>query len=171
MKPELKYGLSAGFAACLWMLAEYALGLHTRHLDVWQYTDAASFLVFVPPLWLLLHQRQAALGPGQPLSLWDAVVRAMLMSLVAALVIYVFMVAYTAFLNPGWVDTVLNWKVAHWRAAQESEEAIRRQITAYRRLHTPVGLAAGLLVSTPLLGGIIAVFLAVWLNLRARRAR
>ncbi|MBI2518485.1 MAG: DUF4199 domain-containing protein [Opitutae bacterium] len=171
MRAELKYGLLAGFAVCLWMLIEYALGLHTKYLDAWQYTDAASFIVFVPPLWLLLKSRQAALAPGEPLSLLVAVLQAMLMSLIAALVIYVFTVAYTFFLNPGWVDTVLAWKVEHWRAAHETEESIRRQITSYRNLHAPVGLAASLLISTPLLGGILAVFLTVWLNLRARRAR
>lgn len=171
MKPELKYGLIAGFATCLWMLAEYALGLHTRYLDLWQYTDAASFLVFIVPLWMLLKQQQAALAPGEPLPLWEGLLRSMFTSLIAALVIYVFVVAYTLFINPAWVDTVLAWKVEHWRAAHEPEESIRRQITLYRSLHTPTGMAATLVISTPLLGGIIAVFLTVWLNLRARRAR
>lgn len=171
MRPELKYGLFAGFATCLWILAEYALGLHTRRLDLWQYTDAASFLVFAVPMWRMLRLRQAELGPGAALPLWEALLRAMSLSLVAVLVIYVFMVAYTRFINPAWVDTVLDWKVARWRAAQESEESIRQQIAAYRNLHTPAGMAAMLLLTTPLLGGILAIFLTVWLNLRAQRAR
>jgi drug/metabolite transporter (DMT)-like permease len=167
----LKYGLLAGFATCLWILAEYALGLHTRHLDLWQYTDAASFLVFIVPMWRMLRRRQAELGPGAALPLGEVLLRAMGLSLVAALVIYIFMVAYTRFLNPAWVDTVLDWKIARWRAARESEESIRQQIAAYRHRHTPAGMAAMLVITTPLLGGILAIFLIVWLNLRAQRAR
>jgi hypothetical protein len=169
MSPESKYGLVAGFGACVWMMAEYALGLHTRHLEIWQYTDALSTLILVVAIYLMLKRRRGELPPGTILPLWRPLLSAVLASLVAACIIYVFSTIYTLWINPGWVDTVLNWKVAKWRAAEIPETEIRRQITAYRYMHSPVGRANALLVTTPLLGAIVGVFVTVWLNLRARR--
>jgi hypothetical protein len=169
MSPETKYGLFAGFGTCVWMLLEYALGLHTRYLDLWQYTDACSTLVLIVSLYLLLRKRRTDLPPGTIVSLWRPIGSAVLASLVAACIIYVFTTAYSLWINPGWVDAVLNWKVAKWRAAGMAEAEIRQQITAYRWTHGPIGSAVALLVSTPLFGAIIAIFATVWLNLRARR--
>ena len=170
MSPESKYGLIAGFGTCLWMLIEYALGLHTRHLDVWKYTDACSILVLIVSVYLMLRSRRRALPPGTVLPLWRPMFSSILTSLVAACLIYVFSTIYTIWINPGWVDTVLNWKVAKWRAAEVAEPEIRRQITAYRSMHSPVGSAVALLITTPLFGAIVGVFSTVWLNLRARRS-
>src|SRR5262245_2248953 len=118
MSPESKYGLIAGFGTCLWMLIEYALGLHTRLLDLWQYPDSCSTLLLIVSVYLMLMNRRRDLLPGTVLPLRRPMFSAILMSLVAACVIYVFSTVYTLWINPGWVDTVLNWKVAEWRAAE-----------------------------------------------------
>ncbi|HET7534943.1 MAG TPA: hypothetical protein VFJ90_00715, partial [Candidatus Didemnitutus sp.] len=73
----------------------------------------------------------------------------------------------TVWINPGWMDPVLNWKVTKWREAGEAETEIRRRIVAFR---SPVNQAVAALVMTPLFGAIVAIFSTVWLNLRARRS-
>lgn len=170
MKPELKYGLLAGAGGILWSLAEFALGFHGPRIAWWEYAELASIIVLVVPLYLLLRDRSNELPPFQPLPLWEALLRSLAATLVYGLVGYIYAVAYSQWVNPGWVDHLLEWKVADWRAADVPETEIRERIRAFRWTHGPTGMLAAFAVGLPVVGAIAAIFLTVWLNLRRRRA-
>lgn len=169
MRPELKFGLIAGAAGVLWSLAEYLLGFHGVLIAWWEYAELASIIVLVVPLYLLLRNRSNELPPFQSLPLWEAMLRSLAVTLVYGLVGYIYAVAYSQWINPGWVDHLLEWKVAAWRAASVPEPEIRERITAFRWSHGPTGMLAAFAVGMPVVGAIIALFLTVWLNLRRRR--
>lgn len=170
MRPEIKYGLMAGAAGIVWSLAEFLLGIHGRWIAWWQYTEIASIVVLLVPLYWLLRDRSNELPPFESLRLWEAMLRCLAATLVYGLAGYVYAVAYGRWINPGWADHLLEWKVAAWREAAMPETEIRERITAYRWTHGPVGMLAAFAVGTPVIGAIAALFLTVWINLRRRRA-
>ena len=85
MKPELKYGLLSGLGVCLWILAEYFLGLRAAPSGIGQYAGFVSNLIPLLAVWLLLKKKQAELGPF--FSVWRGVLAGLSMSLAASLVI------------------------------------------------------------------------------------
>lgn len=168
VRPELKFGLIAGGGISLWFFGEYLLGLHTKYLAWGENTGRFSSLILILTLWSLLRQQQAAFGPLFTLrrGLWSG----LFASFIAATVIYIFFALYGRFINPGWLDVALQWKVDRLRAAAVSEIKIREYITYFREMNTARGLLYSTLLNWTLQGGLMAVLLTFWLNWRARKA-
>ena len=168
IRPELKYGLVAGGGVSLWFYTEYLLGLHTTRLALGEYSGRFSSLVLLIALWLLLKMKREAFGPLFTLrsGLWSGLFTAF----VAATVIYIFLALYGQFINPGWLDHALAWKVEQLRAAKVPETEIREQITFYRQTNTARGLLYSTLISWTLQGGFMALLLTLWLNWRGQKA-
>ena len=65
MAPGLKYGFIAATGMSLWMLGEYALGLHTIRIGIGHYTSWGTEVILVLALWCLLrHQLHGPAVPG-----------------------------------------------------------------------------------------------------------
>lgn len=169
IRPEFKYGLSAGAGISLWFYAEFLFGLHTTRLELGESTGKLSTVVLIIALWRILAMKQKALGPA--FSLPRGLLTGFLTSLVAAVVIYIFQSFYSQFINPGWLDAALKWKVAQLRADHLSEEAIRAQIALYRQLNSPGGMLIFTVLNWSLQGAVMSVFLTLWLKWQARKAR
>ena len=110
-------------------------------------------------------------APDRPLALSRGLASGLIASLTAAVVVYAFTVAYRQFINPGWIDNVLEWKVAQMRAAGLAEEAIRSEITVFRQANSPIGLIATTLVGTTLLGGLFSMAVSLLLRRKFDRTR
>jgi len=164
MKPELKYGLTAGLAMSGWMLVEFGLGLHTTRLAARHYTDWVTDLIPVVMLYLLLKRRVDS-RDRYWLPAWEGMLHGLVASFIAALAYYIFLNVYQYFLNPSWVDDQLAWKVAQLRAAGAAETDIRNQITALRNAYGPIGLALYVPAYT-VLGGCVSALITLWLNWR-----
>ncbi|MBI3885605.1 MAG: DUF4199 family protein [Opitutae bacterium] len=164
MRVELKYGLVAGLLMSAWMLVEHLFGVHTVHLSAAPYTGIVGDLIPVVMLHLLLRHQLAALQRYW-LPLWEGVLYGAAASLAAALVFYVFLNAYKFFLNPGWVDLQLEWRVAELRAAGAPEAQIREKLVGLRAAFGPVGLALTIPLYV-LAGGAVSALLTLWLNWR-----
>jgi hypothetical protein len=156
VKPELKYGLISGAAVCLWIGLEYLLGLHTTRPQLGTYTGLLSNLIPLTTLFLLLRAKRRRVYDGR-LSLGAGIGAGLYASFVAALIVYSFLVVYTHFLNPLWIDQALEVKVAAWRAQSVAETDIQHQITRYRNAYTPVGLLGTIVVNTTLMGGLFSL--------------
>ena len=163
MIPELKYGLLGGLATCLWIALEYALGLHAEHARIGAYTGLLSNLIPVVMLFLLLKKKRTAVYDGR-LSLGAGIWSALLAGLVAALIVYSGLTVYTHLINPTWVDQALELKVAAWRAETLAETEIQSRIVQFRHAYTPSGLLWSTMVGTPLLAGIMAVPLTLFVR-------
>lgn len=156
MKPEFKYGLICGAAVCIWVGLEYFLGLHTTRPQIGAYTGLLSNLIPLTTLFLLLREKRRQIYDGR-LSLAAGIGAGLYASFIAALIVYSFLVVYTHFLNPTWIDQALEIKVAAWRAQSVAETDIQQQITRFRNAYTPVGLLGTILVGTTLMGGLFSV--------------
>lgn len=167
MKPEIKYGLCTGAGLCLWLIAEYLLGFHTTRLEIGEYSGYFSCIVPLVMLFLMLKlKRDAALGGRLDLGqgIWSGVAA----SFIAGLIACGFMVVYNQFINPGWLDNALDWKVAQMRAQGLAEPDIRRQITFSRQANSPAGLIATTLAGMTLMGAIFSLGLTLILRRRPR---
>jgi len=169
MKPELKYGLLSGLGVCLWILAEYFLGLRAAPSGIGQYAGFVSNLIPLLAVWLLLKKKQAELGPF--FSVWRGVLAGLSMSLAASLVIYCFQVYYNHSLNPGWQEQALGVKVAQLRSLHVAETDIREQIVHFRRENDALPMLLSVVLSSTLLGGLPACLISPWLIWRAGKAR
>ncbi len=155
MSAEFKYGLITGAGICGWTLLEYCLGLHTTHLAAGQYTGFLSLIIPLTTLWLLLrHRRDTA--PGGRLGFWSGVLSGLSASFISGTMVYLFMQVYNLFINPGWMDSVLDWQVARFRADGLTEVAIREKIKFYRQMQSPLGCVLSLVGGPTLTGGVIA---------------
>ena len=170
MKPEFKYGLISGTGVCLWIALEYWLGFHTSRPEIGAYTGLLSNLIPLVALFLLLRAKRAMIYDGR-LSLGAGIGSGMLASFVAALLVYSFLVAYSHYINPTWIEHALETKVAQLRAQQVAETAIQDKITLYRGAYSPVGLVATIIVGTTLMGGIFSLGLTLLVRQLPRAPR
>lgn len=163
MKPELKFGLITGAGICLWTTAEYLLGLHTEHLAIGEYTGYGSSLIPAATLFFLLKGKRDATYDGY-LNLGSSIGSGIYTSLIGAMIVYIYMVTYGHFINPGWLDRAIEWKVGQMRDQGLSEIAIRKEITFIRQANTTFGLLSTTLVGITLLGALMATGLTFLLR-------
>lgn len=156
MTLEFKYGLISGVGISLWVAAEYALGLHTTHLEIGEYTRYFPLLILLIALFFLLEKKHSE-GPLNPGS---SVVSGLTASFLGALIVYGFNLAYNQWINPEWIDNALAIKVTAMRAHDIGEVEIRRAITAFRHDNSAAGLVTRVIVGLTVFGGIFSVLLA-----------
>jgi hypothetical protein len=167
MRPELKFGLLSGAGVCLWILGEFLLGFHTTRLGIGVYSGYFSCVIPLAALYLLLARKRAAAPDGR-LGLGAGVRSGLQAAFISGVIVYGFMLAYSQFINPGWLDHALDWRVAQWRADGMAEVAIREQIRLYRQLNGPLGCLVSLVAGTTVMGGIFAAGLTLLLRRRPR---
>jgi hypothetical protein len=169
IRPEMKYGLIAGAGVSLWFFCEYLFGLHTTRLALGEQTGRFSSLILLLAILTLLKKQQAAFGPLFTLrrGLWSGLFTAA----IAATVIYIFLAIYGRFINPGWIDAALNWKVPQLRAAHVAETEIREYIRFYREANSARGLLYSTLINWTLQGSMMALLLTFWFNWRGQKAK
>jgi hypothetical protein len=154
-----------GAGLCAWIFLEFALGLRTTRPAIGFYTGFLSGMIPLAALCLLLRAQSRASGAA-PLA-WTQSLRAGLhASFVAALLVYAFLLLYINFLNPGWMDDALDWKVAQLRSQDVPEQMVREEIVAFREMSSPLGLAGRVLVSPFATGGLLTVGLTCLLRRR-----
>ena len=165
MKSGLRYGLIAAAGMSVWMLAEYALGLHTTRPGIGHYTSWGTEIILIIVLWRLLHQ--LLYQPHRNwLPVWEGLLHGAIAGLVAAMGFYVFLSCYLNFLNPEYADFMLEWQVGHLRAAGTPEEEIRAMARGFRQSMSPTGLPVTVFSLYLLIAIIASPVLTLWLNWR-----
>lgn len=165
MSPEFKYGLLSGVGISLWIAAEYALGLHTVHLEIGVYTGYFSLLIPIIALFFLLRKKRS----DGHLDLGASVISGLTASFLGALIVYGFNLAYNQWINPDWIDNALALKVATMRAQNVGEIEIRRVITTFRDANSALGLVTRVIVILTALGGIYSALLTVVLRSQSQQ--
>jgi hypothetical protein len=165
MKPEFRWGLYAGGAMSAWVLLEYALGLHTRHLALGEFTHWGTEVILCAALFFLLRHQLAGRGRSW-LPVWEGVLRGGGASLVAAVFLYCFTAVYVFMIHPDWPDLVLARNVGLMRAEGVPEPVIREHARAFRWGFTPSGLAVSVIGFYSLVGVVASSLLTLWLNWR-----
>lgn len=167
MAAGLKFGLIAAAGMSAWILAEYALGLHTTRLGLGYYTSWGTEIIFVVVLWRLLHH--LLIQPNRYwLPVWEGLLHGLFASLVAAMGFYVFLSLYLHFINPEYPDIYLDWLVGQMRAAGKPEEEIRLMARGFLWSLSPVGLPVTVFGLNLLIAVVASPLLTLWLNWRKK---
>jgi hypothetical protein len=167
MRPEFKYGLIVGIGLSLWQLAEHILGLRVNYQEAGLWTMYLSNLIPTAALILLLRQKQRA-AAGQQLTLAQGIASGLTASLLGAMIVFVFLLAYNQWINPDWIDNALAVKVAALRAHDIDEANIRSEITAFRQINSPMGLVVSQVITLTVTGGILSAAISILLNRQSR---
>lgn len=165
MRPEFLFGLLAAAGMSGWLLLEYLLGFHTRHLALASYTHWGTEIVLLTALYLLLRGELRRLNRYW-LPVWEGVWRGLLTSFVAALGFYAFTTCYVLFIHPDWPDLRLAHDVARMREAGVPEEQVREYARRFRDAFTPTGIAFFILGIYPIGGALASAVLTLWINWR-----
>lgn len=167
MAPALYYGLAATGLTALWVLLEFLLGLHSRHLALGHYANYGVELIFLLVLWRALHQQLYAENRYW-LPVWQGLLRGLLIGLVAAMGAYILLSLYLQFINPEYSDLYLEWRVARLRADGVPEEQVRAMARFFRWSLGPVGLPASIGAFYLLFAFVASPLLTLWLNWRRK---
>lgn len=167
MVPGLKYGLLATLGTAAWILASYALGLHTRHFGISHYTDLGTELILLLALGCLLHG-QVRLAAPHWLPVWRGLLHGLYASLVAAMGLYIVLSLYLMFVNHEFFDLKLEHQVAHLRAIGRPEEEVRNVARSFRAATGPVQLPLTILTLYLLIGLVASPLLTLWFNWRRK---
>ncbi len=167
MSPSLTHGLLAAGATSLWLLLAYALGLHTQHIAIGHYVNYGAEIILIIALWRTPH-RELHTQNRYWLPVWLGLLQGMLTALVAAMGVYVFLSLYLNFINPGYPDLHLDWRVNHLRSTGVAEEEVRAMARAYRWSTGPIGLPLSIAGLYLLFAFIASPLLTLWLNWRRK---
>src|SRR6478609_16624 len=167
MVPGMKYGLLAGVGMTAWLFLAHALGFHGAHIGLAQYVEWGGGVILVVALWRML--RWQVLAPERRwLPVWLGLLHGLYTSLVAALAFYIAYSLYLRFVHPDFPDLYLEWRVAHMRAAGQTEEEIRTMAREFRWSTSSIGLPITLGGFYLLVGFFASPILTLWLNFRRK---
>lgn len=108
LKPEVKYGLLAGFALVVWTLTQYFLGFHTIRFGYFNFDFYGLLIILFISLFISLKEKKADLGGH--FSIRQGMRTAMFQLFLTALISCVFMFIYDYKLNPLWIEELVKWQ-------------------------------------------------------------
>ncbi len=105
MKTELKWGLLISVAAFIWTCLEYAVGLHTIHIDLHPIITMFWIPIAIFLLVLALREKKWKDLDGK-MSYLDGVKSGVIIAVMLAVLSPVVLYIFFQFINPGFFDTM-----------------------------------------------------------------
>lgn len=133
-----------------WVLIEYFLGFHTTSLEIGQYSGYFSFIIPIAFIYIALHDRQRM--SRQKLSVIDGINTGFAIALWSALILTAFMFIYNKYINPAWVETMIEWQRKKLIVSGASDDEVARFIEQNKNINGTLGQAIVSLVSTTGIG-------------------
>lgn len=108
--PEVGYGVVLALAFFVWLVVEYAMGLHTTRIA--HYSILTNLYAVIPALllWRALKHRRDVLEGGQ-LLWWQGMASGMIISVVAAALRAPTWWFFLQFINPGYTGAMIDFAV------------------------------------------------------------
>ncbi|MCS6916403.1 MAG: DUF4199 domain-containing protein [Chitinophagales bacterium] len=157
MSRELRYGLWGGLALWIWMTLGYVVGWHRGPANL--YAALASALLLSLFIYLAIRHKRDH-DQGGCIRFREAFLAGMMVSFVSGLMVGVYLMVYSSYINPGEVEAVVaetrRWYEARQLPAERVEEAVkgvRASYTKFGRLTYGIGNAM-------LLGAVVSLICA-----------
>ena len=159
-KLEIKYGLIIGIGVSLWVLLEFVLGFHGNNIQVGQYSGYFAAIIPIIALWIAVgEKRDQELGGN--IRIMQGVKMSALISLLAGIILAVFMVGYITVINPGFIQTATEFQVSKLQEQGYTQAEIEEVVLVSIGFMTaPVQAAAaffGTLIQGTFIGFIITL--------------
>ena len=103
IKTEVKYGIITGLVICLWQLSEFLLGFHTNKMNIGEFTT--YFVVIIPfiTIYIGIKEKRDKMYGGR-ISVRNGIRTGLMISLVATLIVAVYLIFYFNTINPDFLD-------------------------------------------------------------------
>ncbi len=147
MKITTKYGLLCGAGLSIWVLIEFALGFHTVSFEIGQYSGYFSIIIPMILIFSALRDRQEQ-SEG-PLSWSVGIDTGFRIAFISALFLTVFMFIYRSYINPEWIDALLEWQRKKLILGGATDDEIGRFTDSHRTMNSlPFQIVTGFIGST-----------------------
>jgi len=156
MRTDVKWGLILGVAVAVWTLALHLLGFYTTRIGAGLIADNVAIVLPIAAVTLALLERRRRTGS---LTIGQAVLTGLVVGAVSAPISVGFLWIYHHFVNPQWVDYLVEHALISGTAKGQTPAEIQPAILNLRRGATDVaqitaGFVGSIVVCTLL--GLIA---------------
>lgn len=149
------YGLLCGVLMSAWVLIEYALGFHTTALDIGQYSGFVTMAVPVVVIFIAVRERQ--LAARRRITFIEGINVGFRIALLSAFLFTLFIYFYNQYINPDWIERMVEWKRRQLILGGASNDEIARFLEQNRYVNTSIGQAVMEFISSTGIGVFITL--------------
>lgn len=150
MRSEYRYGIYCGLGLSGWVLLEYAFGFHTTSLKIGQYSGYFSMIIPAVLIYTALHDRRES--QNGILSVKEGINLGFHIAIISAALFTLFMVIYNRYINPDWIDSMVEWQRRELILNGATDDAIGQFMKQNRKMNNPLGQAIVSFIGTTGLG-------------------
>jgi len=169
MKPEVKYGVFCGIGVSLWVVVEYLLGFHGKHMGIGEYSGYFSSIIPLVLIYLVLRERRHLWHHGS-LTFWQGFQYGVILSLISAVIITTFFWIYNHFINPGWLDAATEYQRRKMLKAGAGEAEIRQKLDELQKYSRPAYQIVWNFIGTAGLGLLFTVIISLFMKKKPAEA-
>jgi len=103
IKTEIKYGIITGLIICFWQLSEFLLGFHTNKMNIGEYTTYFVVVIPIITIYMGIKEKRDKIYSGH-ISISRGIRTGLMISLVATLIVAVYLVFYFNSINPDFLE-------------------------------------------------------------------
>jgi hypothetical protein len=155
MKREYRYGLLCGIGLSVWILIEFALGFHTTSLEIGQYSGYFSFFIPVVIIYAALKEQSSKMNGI--ISVKEGMNIGFQIAIYSAVVFTFFLYVYNNYINPEWLNSLVEWQRKKLLLGGASDDEIERFMDQNRRMNNAVGQGVMSFISTTGIGIFITL--------------
>lgn len=148
---ELKYGFWMAIALFLWLLGEWAAGLHSTHIEYGWISIIRTFMVLAVGVYFCLSDKNEEFYQNKA-SYGSLVISAGLMILATAIMTYLLNFLYHKFINPEYAAIIIRKNLVG--VSEEIEEDALRTLKA---MYSPASMAMFAFARVIMVGLVIAL--------------
>jgi len=163
---ELRYGFIAGFITLLWMACGYVL--RWQEQEIGRYAPFLSLIILIAATYItILHKRDKDGGGG--ITFKDAFIAGISVSFVVGLLVGIFLMIYTQYVNPNYVNEVVKQTEEYLKTQKATQEQIDKAIEGTRATYSAFGqLTYG--IGTTMLTGVLITLVCAAVMRREKKA-
>lgn len=169
MKTAAKWGAILGVSVCVWTLAIHFFGFYTTRLAAGQRADVIAIILPVTAIALALRERRRQLGRG--LRLTESLMTGLVVGLVSVPITAGFLWLYHHYVNPRWLDLLVEYQRQKLTASGASAEAVAKAEATQRAAGTDKAQLLGALIGTTIVSLVIALFAGTFFRQPPANAR
>ena len=169
MKPEVKYGVFCGIGVGLWVVVEYLLGFHNKHIEIGRYSGYFSSIIPIVLIYLALRERRRLWHHGS-LTFRQGFQYGVILSLISAVIITGFFWVYNHAINPGWLDAAADFQRRKMLQAGAGAAEIRRQLDELQKYSSPMYQLVWNFIGTAGLGLLFTVIISLFMKKKPAEA-
>ena len=160
---ELKYGLITGAGICLWIIAEYFLGLHTTQMHLGQYT--IYFVVIIPlfTIYFGLKEKRDRHLNGK-ITINGGIKAGLMISLIAALIISCFLIIYFNYINPQYSELGVAYYKEKLMLSGKTAVEVTQELDSIKRTFSFINQLLFGVIAVMGTGLLISFIMSLYLN-------